>query len=217
MVGLPRDLNLACQVIAAGNTHQIDAGWVSYTSDNGNGHNPKVWHGRFFDNSCAVAMEPIVTMEVERLKRLSGNIRYVVAVIRSLLKMQTWFMQVCWDGGGYEGPTYLLSVANTPRTGGQFLVAPNAKVDDGAFDYVLAPKLPMREVFKILPGLLNGTHLQHPAILTGRTSQLHVVSRPGTPIHADGEIVTASAAQVHYHIKPGKITLLIPTDPKRDS
>ena len=217
MVGLPRDLKLACQVIVAGNTHQIDAGWVSYTSENGNGPGPKVWHGRFFDNSCAVAMEPMVTMEVDRLKRLSGNIRYVVAVIRSLLKMQTWHMQISWDGGGYEGPTYLLSVANTPRTGGQFLVAPNAKVDDGAFDYVVAPKVPMREVFKILPGLLNGTHIQHPAILTGRTSQLHVVSRPGTAIHADGEIVTELAVQVHYQIKPGKITLMVPADLKQGS
>jgi diacylglycerol kinase (ATP) len=217
MVGLPRDLKSACEVITAGNTRQIDAGWVSYTSGNGNGHGPMVWRGCFFDNSCAVAMEPIVTMEVNRLKRLSGNIRYVVAVFRALLKMQSWHMQISWDGGSYEGDTYLVSVANTPRTGGQFLVAPNAKVDDGAFDYVIAPKVPVREIFKILPGFLNGTHVQHPAILTGRTSQLHVVSRPRTPIHADGEILTALAAQVHYRIKPGKITLLVPTDPNPGS
>ena len=210
MVGLPRDLNLACQVIVAGNTHQIDAGWMSYTSDNGNGDSHKVWQGCFFDNSCAVAMEPVVTMEVNRIKRLSGNLRYVVAVIRTLRKMQTWHMQISWDGGGYEGPTTLLSVANTPRTGGLFMVAPDAKVDDGAFDYVFAPKVPMGQVLKILPGLLNGTHVKHPAILTGRTSQLRIISKPGTPVHADGEIVTALATQIRYQILPGKITLIVP-------
>jgi diacylglycerol kinase (ATP) len=210
MVGLPRDLKTACQVIATRNTHQIDLGWMSYTSDNSNSNSLKVWHGCFFDNSCAVAMEPVVTMEVNRIKRLSGNLRYVVALIRSLRKMQAWHMQISWDGGGYEGPTYLLSVANTPRTGGLFMVAPNAEIDDGAFDYVFAPKLPMGQVLKILPGLLNGTHVQHPAVQTGRTSQLHIVSKPGTPIHADGEMVTALATQVHYQIMPGKITLFVP-------
>lgn len=212
MVGLPRDMTSACQIIATGNTRQIDAGWVSYTSDNGNGNGNavKVWHGRYFDNSCAVAMEPIVTMEVGRIRRLTGNLRYIVAVIRCLKKMQSWHMEINWDGGVFEGPTYLLSVANSPRTGGQFMVAPQAKMDDGAFDFIFAPKMPFRQVLRILPRILNGTHVQHPEIRTGRTSQLRIVSKPGTPIHADGEIVTAMATQVQYKIMPGKITLLAP-------
>lgn len=214
MVGLPRDLKLACAVITAGVSRQIDAGWVSYTSGNNNGYGPMAWRGRFFDNSCALALEPIVTMEANRLKRLSGNVRYVVAVMLTLLKMQSWFMQVSWDGGSFEGDTYLLSVANAPRTGGQFLIAPNAKVDDGAFDYVIAPKVPLREIVRILPGFFDGTHIRQPSILTGRTTQLHIVSKPRTPIHADGEILTESAAQVHYQVKPGKITLLVPVDAK---
>ena len=210
MAGLPRDLVAACKVIAAGNIRQVDAGWVSYSADNGNGDKQKVWHGRFFDNNCAVAMEPVVTMEVNSLKRLTGNLRYIVAVIRCLKKMESWFMQISWDGGGYEGPTYLLSVANSPRTGGQFMVAPNARIDDGAFDYVCAPKMPMRRVLAILPGLLKGTHVQHPEILTGRTCQLRVLSKPGTPIHADGEVVTTLATEVHYQVMPGKISLIAP-------
>lgn len=212
MAGLPRDLELASQVIAAGHIRQVDAGSVRFTVANGLHQGPTVWQGRFFDNNCALAMEPVVTMEAKKATYLSGNLRYAVAVVRTLLKMQAWQMQIIWDNGAYEGPIYLLSVANTPRTGGLFMVAPNAQIDDGLFDFVFAPKMPMTQVLTILPRLVTGTHIRHPKIVTGRTAQLFVRSRPGTPIHADGEIVAESATVANYRILPGKITLLAPTE-----
>ncbi|MCP4415420.1 MAG: diacylglycerol kinase family lipid kinase [Chloroflexi bacterium] len=193
MVGLPRDLNKAVQIFAAGATRQIDAGRVN---------------DYFFINNCAVAMEPMVTLENIRMKRLSGELRYVVALLRSLVKLKAWDMQVRWDDGGHDGPAYLLSVCNGPRTGG-FYMAPNASVDDGLFDFVFAPQVPKLTVIHILLKLFRKSHIFHPQVIYGRSRRLSISSNPGTPIHADGEIIAETATQIEYEILPGKLTLLV--------
>jgi diacylglycerol kinase family enzyme len=116
-------------------------------------------------------------------------------------------MQITWDDGGYEGPTYLLSVCNGPRTGG-FYMAPTASTDDGYLDFVHAPKVSKGTVLAVLARLLRGTHIDHPKVTYGRTRRLKIESRPGTPIHADGEIVAEAESSIEYEVLPGKLTLL---------
>ncbi len=198
MVGIPSQLSDAVQLIAAGKTRQIDGGQIDL---NGRTH--------YFINNSAVAMEPMITLEHIKMTRLSGEIRYYVALVRGIIKLKAWQMGIRWDDGGYDGPTYLLSVCNSPRTGG-FMMAPGALVDDGQFDFVLAPEVPKRTVLAILLRLLRGTHVQHPKVTFGRTSRLTIASKPGTPIHADGEIIGETETAVTYQILPRKITLLTP-------
>ncbi|MCP4357763.1 MAG: diacylglycerol kinase family lipid kinase [Chloroflexi bacterium] len=191
--GIPRDLVAAAEVIAAGQTWQIDAGRV-------NDH--------YFDNNCALGMEPLVTLENTKIKRLSGELRYFVALVRALLKLQAWHMQISWDDSSYDGPAILLSVCNGPRTGGLFQIAPQAKFDDGLFDYVFAPDLPKRTVLAILPRLFKGSHIDHSDVVYGRSRRISVKSNPGTPIHADGELIADALTSIEYELLPGKISLL---------
>jgi diacylglycerol kinase (ATP) len=197
MAGLPRDITQAVQIIAQGHTRQIDAGRV--VADD---------RVHYFGNNCAAAMEPMVTIENIRMTRLSGNIRYIAALIKALLRLKAWQMRITWDEGGYEGPAILLSVCNSPRTGGLFRMAPQALLDDGLFDFVVAPDLPMRTILSLLPKLLKGSHVLHPMVTYGRTTSLTIESEPGTPLHADGEVFTESANHVVYEMLPKKITLL---------
>ena len=194
MAGLPDTTAAAAQVIAQGKTRQIDAGQVN---------------GRFFINNSGLAMEPMVTIENIRMKRLSGEIRYIVALLKVIAKMKAWNMQVEWDDGRYDGPVYLLSVCNSPRTGG-FQMAPGAEIDDGLFDIVLAPEVPKRTLLLLLVRLMQGTHVNHDVVTFTRTASLTVSSDPGTPAHSDGEVFTESTANVEYRILPGKVTLLSP-------
>jgi YegS/Rv2252/BmrU family lipid kinase len=193
MTGTPRALAGAVAVIAAGQTRQVDAARVN---------------DRFFDNNCAVAMEPMVTIENVKIRRLSGNARYIAALVRALVKLKAWDMRIRWDEGEIAGPTLLLSVCNSPRTGGVFLMAPQALMDDGLLDFVYAPAMSKAQVLAILPRLFKGSHIQHPLVQHGRTRRLLVESSPGTPVHADGEVISEASARVEYEILPQKITLL---------
>ncbi|MDX1615836.1 MAG: diacylglycerol kinase family lipid kinase [Candidatus Promineifilaceae bacterium] len=205
MAGLPGDLRTAAAVIAAGHVERIDAGLVTYWLPN----EPHA-HGCYFVNNCAVAMEPLVTLESARVRGLLGKWRYVVGVLRGFVRLRPWQMRISWHRGSFSAATYLLSVANTPRTGGQFMVAPGARLDDGLLDVVHAPVLPRWQVLALLPRLIAGTHVQHPSIRTEQTTCLDVESDPPTPVHADGELLCAEARHVRCQILPGKLSLLVP-------
>lgn len=194
MAGLPDTVEDSVRVIAAGKTRRIDAGQVN---------------DRFFINNSAAAMEPMVTIENIKMTRLSGEIRYIVALLRALLKLKPWQMKLTWDGGGYEGPAYLLSVCNSPRTGG-FMMAPGAELDDGLLDMVFAPQVSKGAVISILLKLMQGKHIHHPAVTFQRITAIDLTSTPGTPLHSDGELFAESAETVSYRVLPGKVTLLTP-------
>jgi YegS/Rv2252/BmrU family lipid kinase len=194
MAGLPDSIEASVGVIAAGKTRRIDAGQVN---------------DRFFINNSAAAMEPMVTLENIKMTWLSGEIRYIVALLRALVKLKPWQMKLAWDDGGYEGPAYLLSVCNSPRTGG-FMMAPGAELDDGLLDMVFAPQVSKGAVISILLKLMRGEHVHHPAVTFRRVTAIDLTSVPGTPLHSDGEIFTESAEKVIYRVLPGKVTLLTP-------
>jgi len=192
MAGLPPTIAAAVAVIAAGRTRPIDAGQVNE---------------RFFINNSAAAMEPMVTLENIKMTRLSGEIRYIVALLRALAKLKPWQMALTWDGGGYDGPAYLLSVCNSPRTGG-FTMAPGALLDDGQLDMVFAPQVSKGQVIAILLKLMRGQHIHHPAVTFRRVTAIDLTSRPGTPLHSDGEIFAEAAEVVRYRVLPGRVRLL---------
>ena len=194
MAGLPDNVEGSVRVIAAGKTRHIDAGQVN---------------DRFFINNSAAAMEPMVTLENIKMTWLSGEIRYIVALLRALVKLKPWQMKLAWDGGGYEGSAYLLSVCNSPRTGG-FTMAPGAELDDGLLDMVFAPQVSKGAVISILLKLMRGDHVHHPAVTFRRVTAIDLTSVPGTPLHSDGELFAESAEAVNYRVLPGKVTLLTP-------
>lgn len=198
MMGLPLDIPGAIALIAARNTRLLDAGRVQY---DGKTH--------YFDNNSAIAMEPMITLEHEKISRVSGEARYYLAILKGVIKLEAWNMSVTWDDGEYTGPTYLLSVCNGPRTGGM-MIAPGAIMDDGYFDIVLAPEVPKRTVVNFLLKLTKGTHINDDAVTFTRTKTLKITSDPGTPLHADGEILSESAREISYSILPKKLTMLVP-------
>lgn len=198
MVGLPGDISAAVQIIAAGQTRPVDVGQIQL---------PDRIH--YFNNNSAVAMEPMITLEHIKIRRISGELRYYVALLKGIIKLKAWQMRLTWDDGGYEGPTYLLSICNSPRTGG-FMMAPGALVADGRFDFVLAPEVSKATVLVILLRLLKGTHIEHPQVTFQRTTRLTIESQPGTPLHADGEILETAVSDISYQVLPGKLSLLSP-------
>ncbi len=149
----------------------------------------------------------MVTLENIRMKRLRGELRYMVALLRALLKLRAWQMDIAGDGLNYSGPVYLLSICNGPRTGG-FMMAPTASIDDGCFDLVFAPEVAKTTVLAILLRLLRGTHVHHAAVTYIPATSLTIHSQPGTPIHTDGELIGEAETAVTYRLLPGKLNLI---------
>jgi diacylglycerol kinase (ATP) len=202
MAGLPDTITDSVALLAAGHTRPVDVGLLA----TGEG---TVVRRRYFVNNSAVGMEPMVTLENIKMKRLRGQLRYLVALVRALVRLRAWQMEITGDGLNYSGPVYLLSVCNGPRTGG-FMMAPTAVIDDGRLDVVFAPEVPKLTVLAILLRLLRGTHIEHTAVTYTPATSLIIRSQPGTPVHADGELMGEAETAVAYHLLPGKLNLISP-------
>ncbi len=120
-LSMPKDLFAAAQVISQGSTRELDLCQVNE---------------RFFDNNAAIGLEPYITLIQQRIKRVRGVIRYLVATLKGIYDNPGWIMQLDWENGSYEGPVSLVTVGNNPRTGGIFYVTPNADPFDGQLTFV---------------------------------------------------------------------------------
>jgi diacylglycerol kinase (ATP) len=195
MLGLEKEVEAACRVVQAGHARIVDLGCVN---------------GRFFDNNSAVGLEPMVGITQARMKRVKGTPRYVLAALTTIFSHKPWHMRLVWDNGEYEGPTTLVSVGNTRRTGGAFWMTPRAEMDDGYLDFVFGGHLGRFRLLRLLPTTFSGSHVERPEVTYVRTTHLTIECDPPTPLQADGELIDRSATHLEYTISPGRLRVIVP-------
>ncbi len=91
------------------------------------------------------------------------------------------------DRAPTKAPTLMLSVLVGKREGG-FILAPQARLNDGWLDYVHCGDLSRWEVLKFLPRLaVSGPPADYPKVRQGRCRKLKLTSAEPLVVHADGE------------------------------
>jgi diacylglycerol kinase family enzyme len=143
---------------------------------------------RYFVNGLGLGFNGAVTREARRIRHLQGLLLYGCALVRALcFHYDRPVLTVAMDGEpGRTGPTLALSLA-IGRREGNFVVAPDAVLDDGLFDYLLIGDLSRRASLTLLPSLFRGNLGSHPALRKGRCRQVVVRAESPLIVHLDGE------------------------------
>ena len=198
---LPKELDASIRVISQGSIRELDLCQVNE---------------RFFDNNAAIGLEPYITLIQQRIKRLRGVLRYLIATLKGIYDNPGWNMQLEWEDGSYEGPVTLVTVGNSPRTGGLFYVTPHADPFDGRLTFVYGFVKTRREMLRVLPMIMKsgpGNYTEHPAIREIHSTWLRVHSQTPTPLHADGEILSSGIQNLEFKIYPKRLLILVPVNP----
>jgi diacylglycerol kinase (ATP) len=196
-LGLSRDLKVAAKSFIEGRTRLID---VCQVND------------RFFVNNSAVGLEPYITTIQMEIHRVQGIVRYLLATLIGISHKPEWQMDITWDTGKYSGPVTLVSVGNSPRTGGLFYLTPHAVADDGMLTFLIGSAPTRRQLLNILPKAMRpgeGNVSTDPRVFEGHTTQLRIVSSTHTPMHTDGEVLTREALELNYRIFPARLPVII--------
>ncbi len=98
------------------------------------------------------------------------------------------------DGMERTTPTLGFTLELGPREG-NFLLAPEAEVDDGMFDYIHGGPLRRYDLVRLLPGVLLGRGLprNYPNLWLGRCRQVRIHAKSPLVVHADGELFCVQA------------------------
>lgn len=205
-LGLPRgDVGASVRAIEHGLAHGprgIDA-----VSAGPPLHTARTWY--LGTLSCGV--DAAVNARANTMRWPRGSARYVRALAGELRAFAAYGYRVTLDDVVWESAGCVVAVANAPWFGGGVKIAPDAEVDDGLLDVVVAGPFTRAGVVRIFPGMYTGRHVRHPAVqvFRSRTALIEPVERLGaTPpdAFADGERLgpTPLLAQVH----PGAVQVL---------
>jgi diacylglycerol kinase family enzyme len=167
---------------------------------------------RFFVNGLGLGFNGRVTLEAQRIRWLQGVALYGLALVRSLcFHFVTPHLDLHIDDRDRSCPTLALSLA-IGRREGNFVVAPQALLDDGQFDFVHAGPLTRWDALRLLPRLFAGRlPPRHPRLWLGRCRQVRARAATALVVHLDGEMfcVPADAAhEIEVELLPGALRVL---------
>lgn len=145
---------------------------------------------RYFVNGLGLGFNGNVTRAARRIGWLQGVALYGLAVLQTLcFHYERIPMYVRMDETERRTPTLALSLA-LGRREGNFVVAPQAEVDDGLFDSIHAGSLRRRDLLRLLPHLFAGRGLPNdtPQLWLDRCRQVRLQAESPLIVHTDGEL-----------------------------
>jgi len=166
----------------------------------------------FFVNGIGIGINGVVNQEARRLKWLQGLALYGTALLRVMCFRYAYPpMIVNLDGRERRVPTLALTLA-IGRREGNFVMAPDAILDDGLFDYLHAGPMPRLELLWNVPRLATGWLPRgNPRLWRGRCNRVIVRSEIPIPFHVDGELFPDPDKLVHtlaVEVLPGALRVM---------
>ncbi len=208
MLGVSRDFTTIANKIAAGQTRRVDLGRATVKSPQGE------QVVRYFGNNVGLGFEAQVTLESYKIKRISGPLRYLIAVFWALRHYRAPLVDLAWEKGSETWEqrrqySLLVSVGNSRRTGGAFFMTPDAVMDDGMLDIALAKSLSIGGILRLLPKVLRATHRHDPAIEFARSARIRFACDSTVPVHLDGEVVMSNVCQAEIELLPRELEVIV--------
>ncbi len=181
------DWKKAIDLIIQGHTKKIDV--ARFTTEN------KLYYSL---NMLGLGFVSDVNESSIKLKFL-GNQAYVLAVFQRLFKLKSYRLKLTLEQETeqvIERDNVFVEIANSRYTGKTFLMAPDAKLDDGLLDVVLLNKISRFKILRLFPTIFTGKHIQYPEIEVFQAKKIRVETEPRQILTPDGELFGSTPLEV---------------------
>jgi YegS/Rv2252/BmrU family lipid kinase len=197
--GVPADPREACGRLARGETRVVDVGRISLDDQ----------PPRYFDNTVGIGFDGVVTVEAQKVKRLRGVALYLPVVLKTVfLSFKAPRVTIEYDDKELALSALMVCIANGPREGGSFLVAPHAEPDDGLLDLCIASEVGRLGMLGLIPHFMQGSHVDREPITMARARRVAVSSPDDLVVHADGEVLCTGGRRLDCEILPRRLRVL---------
>jgi diacylglycerol kinase (ATP) len=199
-LGIPSDIEGACQTIAGGKVVDVDLGLAG---DN------------YYVNVASVGLGVGATRALSPwMKKSTGPLAYPVAAIKAFLNHQPFTARLTFPDGDHEPVEYerLLQVAvgNGRFYGGGMVVAPESGIDDRRLDIYAIELGRHRDLIGIARYLRSGDFIREEGVSHFRTERVRLETEPDLPTNIDGEVVTCTP--LNFSVDHNALKVLVPQE-----
>ncbi len=185
------------QAIAALSNERIrDIDVARYVSDGVSGH---------FLNCMGMGFVTDVDRTASHFQRL-GDLSYIIGVFHRTLRLRHHQFRLQIDDQVIEEQMCFIEIMNSRKTGGEMLMAPQARIDDGLLDVVWVSKVNRRDLMMTFPKIFKGTHGSNPAVHFLRGKKITITSPEYQGLLPDGDQL--GATPVTIEVLPRRVRYL---------
>lgn len=198
-LGIPANLQEACAVLAHGKARNIDVGSINH---------------HIFLEVAGVGLEAVLYPAAEAVKssNLLSTLSGTFSGLWRLVKFRPPQVSVAFDHEkSHAYQAIQVTVCNTPYYGVHLNVAPGIAMNDGWLDIVLYTNFSKSEYLRHALSISQGRRPFTPKIIYRRAKSLRIYSRTAIEVHADGNIIGTTPAEIT--VIPGALKVLVPQKP----
>ena len=175
-LGIPSDLEAACALIVSGDTLKLDMGQVTNTKGK------KFFFFEMATIGIAAAVYPTAN------KVIHGKLSNIKAAVLTFLNQETrpTVFLTLDDDSKLEVETMMVMVSNTPILGKNFLVAPQASLQDGLLDISVYPGFSKAELLSYYAAVMDGGVSANEKVGHYQARKIKVKASPQLDVMADG-------------------------------
>jgi diacylglycerol kinase (ATP) len=172
-IGMPQDVEVACEQILSSGVTNIDLGRIN---------------DKYFINVASTGLFTDVSQKTdENLKNTIGKLAYYIKGIEQLPNFRKLKVKVDSPVASFNGDMFLMLVFNG-QTAGNFKMAYKAKVDDGLLDVIIIKAGMLKDIITLFIKILKGEHLEESSELVYfKSNRLHIECSENIVTDIDGE------------------------------
>ncbi len=185
-LGIPKDLNEACALIASDHTRALDVGQIS-TKEN---------KKFYFFMVTAVGLTATIYPDIKDIPH--GDFSNIADAVLTFLRFKPnpkVFLTLD-DESKIEVETMLVTIANTPVIGVKNLVAPDASMEDGLLDIAVYPGFSKAELLEYFAGTAHEGVVPDGKIQRYRARKVKIKTSPDLDIAAEGILLGKGKAKI---------------------
>jgi diacylglycerol kinase (ATP) len=145
-----------------------------------------------------------------RARRFSawGELGYVISIFLTLARFnrRPFPVRIAGKAEFDRRPCLFLSFNNSKYTGGTMMIAPRAEIDSGLIEYVRWGPIGRLGLIRNLPGLYDGTHIEHALAERQTTQRVDFDLDAPVNVMVDGEVMTLTCETLN--VLPGALNVV---------
>lgn len=161
-------------------------------------------------NSAGVGLDGLANRYTLAFKQKVGRTGYIFGALKAVLKSVPATYKIRLDDGKIESKKLLMLTACIGfREGGRFIVAPQARNDDGLMELLMVQPMNKLSLLLLLPQFLFWFPSYLKKLKRGNCKKLELKCDLPLHIHIDGEYSGQTVNQISYRVHNKALTLAV--------